>query len=592
MKLRPLLTLLALASGAIAPSLHAETPEETANRLKWWRDGRFGMFIHWSPSSVGGREIGWDRKANRPLEAPGNKGGPVGPTVDPVYDAYYKEFNPTKYDAREWVKLAEDAGMKYMVFTSKHHEGFSMWPTKARDFSIANTPYKNGRGDILRDLADACHASKMRLGWYYSPRDWTHPDYGVGDNSKYEKFMTTQIDELLSNYGKIDLIWWDSFGVGDSYKFWHADKFLKQIRTLQPQILTNNRCSFYVETNRAGLEGDFDTPEHTIGGYQTDRPWESCLTLVGHYWSYRPGAHMLGFNDVIARLVSCATGDGNLLLNVGPMPDGTIEPRQADLLRKVGGWMKQYGESIYSTRGGPFKNGKWGGATFRDKTVYLHVLPNAPDTVTLPKLNETLVSSATLAGNPVQVTQSGDRLRIQLPKDRGDHPVTLVKLTFDQPVTRVTGTPEVTEAALDGLKQIGLDATYTASSLIGQHSKEKDTLLKNGSRGEFAFHTENEKNPYIVIDLKKRLAIDKIAILNRKGYEDRANTLTLSFSDDGQTWTKAWAATKGETQWLAEPGAMVSGAWIKGIEARYLRLETFNETPTALHLRAVKIYGK
>src|SRR5688572_32814641 len=175
----PRLTLLLLTAVSI-PVLRAESPAETETRLKWWREARFGMFIHWSPSSVGGTEIGWGRKAKRPMEAGFNGGGPAGPGVDPVYDAYYKQFNPAQYDPAEWVKLAEDAGMKYLVFTAKHHEGFSMWPTKARDFSIANTPYRNGKGDILRDLADACHAAKMRFGWYYSPRDWTHPDYGAG----------------------------------------------------------------------------------------------------------------------------------------------------------------------------------------------------------------------------------------------------------------------------------------------------------------------------------------------------------------------------------------------------------------------------
>ncbi len=281
------LSLLALTA-AVAPSRAAETPAPAA-RLRWFDEARFGIFIHWSPSSVNGTEIGWGRKAPRPMEAKFNGGSPAGPGVDPVYDNLYKQFNPTAYDADAWVALAREAGAKYLVFTTKHHEGFSMWPTKARaGFDISNTPYRGGKGDILRDLADACHRAGMRLGWYYSPRDWTHPDYGVGDNAKYSAFMAKQLDEILGNYGKIDLIWWDSFGVGDSYKYWHADKTLEQVRRLRPDIVTNNRCSFYSETNRAGLEGDFDTPEQSVGKYQIHRRWESCITLVGHNWGYSP----------------------------------------------------------------------------------------------------------------------------------------------------------------------------------------------------------------------------------------------------------------------------------------------------------------
>lgn len=574
-------------------SARSETPEEAAERLKWWREARFGMFLHWSPSSVNGTEIGWGRKAKRPMEAPFNGGSPAGPDVDPVYDNLYKQFNPVDYDPKEWVKLAEDAGMKYLVLTAKHHEGFSMWPTKARSgFDISAAPYKSGKGDILREFSDACHAANMRFGWYYSPRDWTHPDYGAGDNAKYETFMTKQVDELMSNYGKIDVIWWDSFGVGDSYAYWHADRFLNQVRKLQPRIVTNNRCSFYQETNREGLQGDFDTPEQKVGNYQIDRPWESCITLVGHNWSFHPGGKMMEFDKVVATLVSCATGDGNLLLNTGPMADGRIEPRQADLLREVGGWMKKYGESIYSTRGGPFRNGGWGGATFRDNIVYVHVLPSAPDKVMLPKLGESLVSSSTLTEDPVKVSQVDGRIVLQLSKGTRKGPATLVKLVFDKTVTRVDGGAELSESLPDGLRDLGRGAVYTASSLVAAHSREKDTLLTGACKGAFAFHTEDEKNPSIVIDLGKEQRVTRVDVRNREGYEDRAKTLTLSVSDDGKTWKKLWLASRGEPSWKIEPEEQVNGAPVKGASARYLKLETFNDTPTALHLRSVRIFGE
>ncbi len=438
------LATLLLASCAAATATRGAAPAKVSieTPMAWWQEARFGMFIHWNPSSVKGLEISWDRDAIRPMET-------VGPRVqqrrvDPVYDNLSAEFNPVAYNPAEWVKLAKDAGMGYMVFTSKHHDGFAMWPTKARtDHNISRTPWKNGQGDVLRELADAAHAAHMRLGWYYSPRDWTNPDYSVGDNAKYESFMEKQVTEILSNYGKIDLLWWDSFGKGDSVNYWHAPKFNDLARRLQPGILINDRCNYYHEKNkRKDLLGDFDTPEQVVGKYQIDRPWESCITLVSDHWSFRPGGHMMNAEAVERTLVSCATGDGNLLLNVGPMADGRIEPRQAEVLRQVGQWWAKYGQTIRGTRGGPFRNGAWGGATFRGDTVYLHLLPQAPETLLLPPLGLELARAENLTGGKAQVKEENGRLRVTLPKDGRTGADTILALTFKSEVRYVAGTVE------------------------------------------------------------------------------------------------------------------------------------------------------
>jgi alpha-L-fucosidase len=482
-----------------------------------------------------------------------------------------------------------------VVFTTKHHEGFAMWPSKVRpDFNIAATPWKAGKGDVLKELADACHAKGMRLGWYYSPRDWTHPDYGVGDDARYEADMKTHLTEILSNYGKVDLIWWDSFGQGDSFAYWHADQILGLVRKLQPGIITNNRCSFYPETNRKGLEGDFDTPEQTIGKYQVDRPWESCITLVGHNWSFRPGGSLMSSDRVIETLVSCATGGGNLLLNVGPMPDGRIEPRQAEVLRQVGKWMKQYGETIYATQGGPFRNGRWGGATFKGDTLYLHALSAAEDNSRLPALKGNLVSARNLTGGPVKATTDKDgRINVVIPKDGRTRPDTIIALTLDRPVERVNGEVEMANSATLGLPLLDTkDATCAASSLEDRWSGEKNALLKGGAKGPFAFHTKDEKNPSITIDLKAVKHVDAVEIRNRQDMlQERAQGLTLEVSEDGVVWTKVWQADTVENVWVAVPTQHVAGADIKGASARYLRLAVSRETPTPLHLKAVKIYG-
>ena len=390
--------------------------DSNRNRMKWWRDARFGMFIHWDMSSVVGTEISWSRLGPKPLD--GSWGSPAGTGGDPVYDNLYKKFNPTKFDARKWVKLAKDAGMKYLVFTAKHHGGFCMWDTRLTTYSIMNTPYGK---DILKDLADECHKVGLHFGIYYSPRDWHHPDYGMGDNSKYEAYMTGQLAELLTNYGKVDVVWFDSFGTGKSIKYWHADKVLELVRKLQPQTVINNRCSFFGE-QVSSLQADFDTPEQRIGAYQTNRNWESCMCVVdapNGGWSYRKDGKVKPFAECIQNLVSCATGDGNLLLDVGPDSFGEIPDDQANRLKQIGEWINKYGFTIYGTEGGPFRNGKWGGATFKGNKIYVHLFEAAPDTILLPLLNEKFVTGGNVLNGNVRITMENGRIKLMSNRKSG-----------------------------------------------------------------------------------------------------------------------------------------------------------------------------
>jgi len=403
-------------------------------RLIWWREARFGMFIHWDMSSVAGTEISWSRLGPKPLD--GSWGSPAGTGGDSIYDNLYKKFNPTKFDAKKWVEIAKNAGMKYMVFTAKHHGGFCMWNTKFTDYSIMHTPFKH---DVVKELSEACHKAGLHFGIYYSPRDWHNPDYGMGDNSRYETYMTGQLTELLTNYGQVDVVWFDSFGTGESIKYWHADKVLALVRNLQPQTIINNRCSFFGE-HVPSLQADFDTPEQVIGSYQTNRNWESCMCVVdapGGGWSYRTDGKVKPFAECIRNLVACATGDGNLLLDVGPDSFGVIPADQANRLSQIGDWIRKYGFSVYETEGGPFRNGTWGGCTYKGKKVYIHLFESAPDLLELSAFKEKLVSVRNLTGGSVKVTAENEKVEIRsTPKDRNS-PDTIIELTFDREVTRV-----------------------------------------------------------------------------------------------------------------------------------------------------------
>jgi len=389
--------------------------------MQWWRDAKFGLFVHWGPVSLKGTEIGWSRAGERR----GRKDPGTQVPVE-VYDNLYKQFNPTKFDADEWVSIAKAAGMKYIVLTSKHHDGFCMFDSKLTDYKITNSPYKR---DICAELADACHRGGIKLGWYYSPPDWHHPDYRTETHSRYIEYMHGQLRELCTRYGKVDIIWFD--GLGGKAKDWDAETMIREIRRRQPGVLINNR---------AGLDADFGTPEQRVGSFQTDRAWETCMTIC-RQWSWKPDDQLKSLKECIHILVKSVGGDGNLLLNVGPMPTGEIEPRQVTRLKEIGKWLTTYGPSIYKTRGGPFKPGLWGVSTYRGNTIYIHALHWDGDRITLPAIENKIVSSSLLTRGTVQVKQSSEGIDIRVGPAHQQEIDTVIVLELDGPAAKVQPAP-------------------------------------------------------------------------------------------------------------------------------------------------------
>ncbi|HPX42639.1 MAG TPA: alpha-L-fucosidase, partial [Candidatus Hydrogenedentes bacterium] len=346
---RPVLAALVIL---LATSLTAQGQSDPVAHMTWWREARFGLFIHWGPVSLKGTEIGWSRGGER------RGTGGTGDIPLEVYDNLYREFNPVEFDAREWVQIALNAGMKYLVFTSKHHDGFCMFDSALTEYKITNSPFQR---DVVRELADACHEAGLKVGWYYSPPDWHHPDYRTANHARYIEYLHGQLRELCTNYGKIDILWFD--GLGGTAEDWDAEKLVTMIRELQPGIVINDR---------AGLPEDHATPEQRVGAFNRNRRWETCMTICNQ-WAWKPDDTMKTLDKCIDVLVRTAGGDGNLLFNVGPMPDGRIEPRQVDRLAEMGAWLGQFGETIYGTRGGPYMPSAWGASTCKNSRVYLHV---------------------------------------------------------------------------------------------------------------------------------------------------------------------------------------------------------------------------
>jgi len=411
-----LLSVLLLDCMGIA--LAQRSAGEPTNSVEKWRDLRFGMFIHWGPVSLKGTEIGWSRGGLRR----GREGRGTIP-VD-VYDNLYKQFNPVKFNADEWVQIAKDAGMKYLVFTTKHHDGFVNFDSKLTDYKITS-PESPFRRDIVAELAEACNKGGIGLGFYYSQPDWHHPDYRTDRHSHYIEYLHGQIRELCTNYGKIDIIWFD--GLGGKAKDWDAEKLIKMIRQLQPHAIINNRC---------GVPCDFSTPEQKVGSFNTMRPWETCMTICKQ-WAWKPNDRLKSFEECINILVNTVGGDGNLLLNVGPMPDGRIEPRQVERLHEIGNWLKENGNAIYGTRGGPFKPGDWGASTHKGNLIYVHVLKWPEDKLILPAISQKVVKSRLLNGENVSFTQSRNGVEIMTPPRSRQDPIdTIVVLELNEPVRK------------------------------------------------------------------------------------------------------------------------------------------------------------
>jgi alpha-L-fucosidase len=417
-----ILTVALVVSLSVASNVFAEEAKPTQHpwpkpdpaAMKQWQGMRFGMFIHWGPVSLTGHEIGWSRGRETAIEQ---------------YDNLYKKFNPEKFDADQWLQIAKEAGMKYMIITSKHHDGFCIWPSKVTDYDIGETPFKR---DVLGELSEACKKQDIRFGTYYSVCDWHHPDFPRGspggrtekpnaDIKAYDKYLRAQTKELIENYGPLVAMWFD---VPQVYGYELGDDMVKTVRALQPDILINNRAY-----RRAA--GDFVTPEQKIGGFNRDQPWETCMTIC-RQWAWKPNDNMKSLKQCLQTLISTAGGDGNLLFNVGPMPDGRIEPRQAERLKEMGQWLSKYGKTIYGTRGGPFKPGDWGASTCKEDTIYLFVMKWTGDnTLTLPNQGITIQSAKALTGGRVELSQLDKGISIQVAKADQDDIATVIEVKVE-----------------------------------------------------------------------------------------------------------------------------------------------------------------
>lgn len=428
---RTLLALLALtivnplraAEAATDTPYTSESPAQRDARLKWFRDARFGMFIHWGLYSQAAGEF--DGKPT-----PGAGEWIMADLKVPVskYQSLVPQFDPVKFDAREWVRIAKNAGMKYITITTKHHDGFAIYPSARTDWSIKSTPFQR---DPLKELAAACKAEGITLCLYYSIMDWHHPDYlprpvwndvakNEADFEKYVAYMKDELKDLLTNYGPIGTLWFDGCWEPTWTRARGQDLY-GYLRTIQPGLIINNRVGATGKWEEwfedpAKIGGDFGTPEQAIPvqGFGPNLTWESCMTM-NRTWGFRKDDHdWKSAATLVRNLIDCASKGGNYLLNVGPTGEGLIPAASVERLKEVGDWMKLNSAAIYATTASPFpRQLPWGRCTTKANgkttTLYLHVFDWPSDgQLLLPGLKNKVKSARLLVGAKKLSTKRDD----------------------------------------------------------------------------------------------------------------------------------------------------------------------------------------
>ncbi|HEV3141891.1 MAG TPA: alpha-L-fucosidase, partial [Vicinamibacterales bacterium] len=376
-------------------------------RMKWWHDARFGMFIHWGVYSTIGRHE-WVME-NEALSVP-------------EYEAFAKRFLPKPNAARDWAQLARRAGQKYMVMTTKHHEGFCLFDTKTTAYCAP----KQGPGrDLVREYVDAARAEGLRVGFYYSLMDWHHPDgarCATDDASRrrFVDYLHEHIRELLTNYGKIDILWYDVAWPLDARGF-ESERMNEMVFRLQPEIIVNNRNK---------LDGDFSTPEQRIEAAESGRAWETCMTLNGSWGYHANDTEWKTPKTVIRNLITCCRDGGNYLLNIGPRGDGSIPEESTRILETAGGWLERNGSAIYASEPCQPRGSAYAMFTRAGNTLHMHIHAWPGDTAVVAGLL-TPVKSARLLASGQAVRFRQEKLRttlVGLPRDAPDTPLTTIAI--------------------------------------------------------------------------------------------------------------------------------------------------------------------
>ena len=496
-----------------------ETVSSDMERMAWWREAKFGLFIHWGVYAVPAGQYGdhnnygeWIMHSARIPSA--------------EYKEYAKQFNPTKYNPKEWVKIASEAGMRYIVITSKHHDGFALYPSDVTDWDVADaSPYGK---DLLGPLVDEAKKAGLKMGFYYSQaQDWNHPggakarfqegdgwdEAHKGDFDAYlENIALPQAKELLSRY-PLDIFWWDT-------PTWMNEErtrpFVEALK-VRPNIITNNRL---------GVDGDTKTPEQFVPVTGHDGDWETCMTMNRH-WGYNAyDDEWKSSEDLVHKLIEICSKGGNFLLNVGPTAEGEFPQPCIERLQDMGAWLKVNGESIYGTTAGPFSYLSWGAATRKGKLLYLHVT-EWPENGKLHVPISSKVLSAALLVNPdvpLNISEEAERIVIDLPAKAPDNMATVVILKLGEE-------PVAIPIASEG-KRI---------SSSSEHPDHPATHAADGTGHDIWESADSTGQSYLEFDLGDPTWIQAIGMDEPDRWPRYKQTVQMEAEMDGQ-WKEIFSA--------------------------------------------------
>ncbi|MFF1820767.1 alpha-L-fucosidase [Kribbella sp. NPDC058245] len=567
---------------------------------------RFGLFVHFGPASLTGRETGWGREAYRAGKTDETAPPYNDPTklFDPVYDVAYKSFLPAKGWAEDLADVAVSAGMKYLVLTSKHHDGFPMF--RARNYAqsfypdLATTPLGKSKRDLVDEVAIACRRRGLELGLYYSGWDWTHPLIVAGKNDEYYEYMMSHLKQLMSQYGDISFLWYDGIAPTD-LSVYRPPTFHSVPRNLQPGLLINNRgYALGWADPQPTLAGDYSTPEQRVGAFDVARAWESCIT-IGDQWSWRPNESIKSLATIVKTLISTATGDGNLLFNVGPKPSGEVDKPQRDRLAEVGRWMTSYGAAIYGTRGGPIRPSALAATTFKGATMNLFLFRRPArdaNVLTVPNLNNAVVSATTPKGKAVPFTVRSDgRVDLDLTGlDIAAGPVELVHVRYRDPLSHeYLSTELIADPVRPGNLALNKPATQISTDYGGDAARAVDGNTDGNYFSNSVTHTTvDAKEAWWQVDLGASAPIGDVEIYNRTDgdFGSRLSDFWVIISDTPITapdLATARTAPGATAQRHAGAAAALTTLNFAGTSARYVRIQLENQSGP-LSLAEVSIY--
>lgn len=538
-------SLSCLAAICLVAASCSPKAADYSEQLQWWEEARYGMFVHYGISSLEGIELSWPR----------DKFGAE------KYDSLALKFNPRNFDANAWVDAAEKGGMKYIVLTTKHHDGFCLWDTSTSDHKITNTPYGK---DFAKQLADAAHARGMRIGWYLSVRQWDDENCSNPDPAKNQLYidkLKTQIKELLTNYGKIDLLWFDYEGHPCPT---NPQEIFDYVREVDPDIVINNRLyslSGDESSCYTGSCGMYATPEQNVGSYG-EIPWETCSTSsTSRQWSIKFNDPPRPAADLIWETLSSAGGNGNMLMNVGPDSLGVIPPAYVERLAEVGDWFRAHEGILYGTHCGPWKPSGNFCSTANGKDAYL-ILKEGAD-ITLPYSKSIKIESASIEGEAIEFTACKDSISFSIPDKYIGKPNVAVKLALEKEVTAPITAPSVSgslayDKPVKATSAMSKNYMHTAKSVVDDawgscwFPGRRYSLEDTDAYGTMINHNDKETGAYfmqdgaIEVDLGRKMDVSSFEVWMR--YAENMGNLRIEYKHNGQ-WVVAATVHKPQGDW-------------------------------------------